>query len=131
MLDVDKEELKTKFKEEDWNYVFDKAYQISNFLISKKFKIYDIEKAEDMKQECVLNLLSKIQKGKVDADNNVFAFIWQNSTFRILEILRKETNRRRIANFISYDLIDYEVFKLEDVVERYKPRESEKNKAVS
>lgn len=119
MLDVDKEELKIKFKEEDWNYVFDKAYKISQFLISRKFKIFDPEIAEDIQQECVMNLLSKIQKGKVDSDNNVFAFIWKNSTFRILEILRKENNRKRIASFINYDLIDYEVFKHDEISHRY------------
>ena len=29
MLDIDKDELKIKFQQEDWNYVFDKVYRIS------------------------------------------------------------------------------------------------------
>ena len=119
MLDVDKDELKKKFGEEDWEYVFDKTYKIAQFILSRSFKIWDPEKLDDMKQECAMNLFTKIQKGKVDPNNNIFAFIWKNSTFRILEILRKEANRKRIVSFINYDLVDYEIYKYTEVNERY------------
>ena len=119
MLDIDKEELRKKFLEEDWNYIFDKAYQISDFLIYHKFKIYDPDIASDIRQECVENLLKKIVKNKIDGNNNVFSFIWKNSTYRILEILRKERNRKKIATFMSFDLMDYEIYKNDDISERY------------
>lgn len=119
MLDINKEELKERFQKEDWNYVFDKVYRISDFIISRNFKIRDLDRAEDMKQECAENFLKKINQGKVDGTNNVFSFIWKNSTYRILEILRKENNRNRIARFLPYDLVDFEVFKDDDVTYKY------------
>jgi len=120
LLNINKEELKKKFIEKDWDYVFDKVYKISFFLLSNKFRIYDYDKKIDMGQECVLNFYMKIQQGKVDPNNNVFSFIWKNSTFRILEILRKENNRNRIARFIPYDSIDFEVYRESNEGEKYK-----------
>lgn len=102
-MDIDKKKLSQKFKEKNWDYVFKDVLEISGFIISNKFKIYDYEIQNDMKQECAENFIKKIQQGKVDANKNLFSFIWKNSTFRILEILRKQTNRDRIAKFISYD----------------------------
>ena len=119
MLDIDKDKLKEKFKEGDWEYVFDKVYRISGFIISRNFRIYDPDKADDMKQECAENFFKKIEKNKVNPEQNIFSFIWKNSTFRILEILRKENNRKRIANFISFDLADFEVYKDDSITMRY------------
>jgi DNA-directed RNA polymerase specialized sigma24 family protein len=118
-LDIDRVELSKRFKEKDWNYVFSEAYRISGFLLSNKYKIFDSEEADDMKQECVLNLLKKIEDEKVDPDRNLFSFIWQNSNYRILEILRKERNRKNIASFVSFDLADFELNKKDEVVYRY------------
>jgi len=116
-MDINKEELSLKFKEKDWNYVFDKAQTISEFLLVNKFSIYDPDTRNDMVQECLENFYKKILAEKVDPDKNIFAFIWTNSRLRILEILRKERNRNRIATFTSYqelegmsDYIDYEVY---------------------
>ncbi|HUS49831.1 MAG TPA: hypothetical protein VMZ91_06680 [Candidatus Paceibacterota bacterium] len=105
-MEIDKENLSQKFKEGDWEYVFKDVLEISGFIISNNFKIYDPEIQEDIKQECAENFLKKVQQGKVDSSRNIFAFIWKNSRFRILEILRKQSNRDRIAKFISYDSLD-------------------------
>jgi DNA-directed RNA polymerase specialized sigma24 family protein len=125
MLDINKEELKQRFFEQDWNYVFNEAYKISDFLISNKFKIFDKEIIDDIKQECMLNLLKKIKQNKINPDKNVFSFIWQNSTYRILEILRKERNRKGIAYFVPYEYIDFEVNKKEEVTHKYDINEEE------
>jgi len=105
-MDIDKEKLSERFKLKDWNYVFKQAKIITDFLLIQSFKIYDKETREDMSQECLENLQKKILQNKVDPEKNLFAFIWKNSRFRTLEILRKETNRRRIASFIPYDTLD-------------------------
>ena len=105
MLDVNKKELQEKFKQKDWNYVFDKVYKITDFILSSKYKIYGIE-SEDIKQECALNFYKKIVQNKVEENNNIFSFIWANSSFRIREILRKQNNRKRKVKFISYDALD-------------------------
>ena len=103
MLQIDKEELKKRFKEADWEYVFKDAEDISDFIISKNFQIYDPEIRADMKQECLLNFWKKVTSNKCDPDKNVFSFIWQNSHYRILEILRKERNRNKIAKMIPLE----------------------------
>lgn len=121
MLNINKEELKKKFKEEDWEYVFDKAGRISDFIIFQKFGIYDQYAREDLKQECLINFWSKIQAGKCDPERNLFSFIWQNSTFRILEVLRKENHRRRIARFVSFEAEDYITFQKE-IGKKYVPQ---------
>lgn len=119
MLDIDKEKLKSKFKEQDWEYVFDKVYRISEFILSRNYRIYNIDIMDDMKQECAENFFKKIEQGKVDPEQNVFSFIWKNSNFRILEILRKQNNRNRIARFMPFDLIDFEVYKDDSVTMKY------------
>lgn len=122
VLNVDKEELKERFKQKDWDYVFNQAYSISDYIISKKFKIIDPDIKDDIKQECVENLYKKIQQNKVDADRNVFSFIWQNSNFRILEILRKNGHRKKIAQFMSFDNADFKAYEENgDTSMRYAP----------
>lgn len=110
MLNVNKEELKRKFKEKDWEYVFDKAGRISDFIIFQKFKIHDQCAREDLRQECLINLWNKVQAGKCDPERNLFSFIWQNSTFRILEVLRKENHRKKIVRFVPFEAEDYITF---------------------
>jgi len=105
-LNINKEELSRKFKEKDWDYVFKRTFEITDFILSNGFKIYDPSIKNDYKQECAENLYKKILAGKVDADKNLFAFIWMNSRFRILEILRKKRKRSEIAHFISYDALE-------------------------
>ena len=119
MLDIDKEELKNRFVKSDWEYVFDKVYKISEFILIKHYNIYNHDILEDMKQECAENFYKKIEQGKVDGTRNIFSFIWKNSTFRILEILRKEGNRKKIAYFMPFDLVDFEVYKNETVSTKY------------
>ena len=116
-MDIDKDKLSLKFKEGDWTYVFKDAQDISEFLVVSKFGIYDREVKNDMVQECLENFYKKILAKKVDPNKNLFAFIWANSRFRILEMLRKENNRSKIATFISYqamegfsNYIDYEAY---------------------
>ena len=103
MLEIDKNELNQKFRDKDWNYVFDVAYRISDYLLYQQYRIFDDELRADMAQECCLNLLKKVRQNKVDENKNIFSFIWKNSSYRILEILRKERHRKEIATFVSYD----------------------------
>jgi len=115
MLDIDKIELNQKYNEGDMNYFFDKANKITDFLLSRNYKIIDPEKRADMAQECMLNLWKKIEQGKVDGSKNLMSFVWQNSTFRILEIFRKENNRNRIAQFVSLDAQENDFLEKESI----------------
>ena len=102
-MDINKEKLSERFKEEDWNYVFKEAMKIADFVVSGTFKIYNKDVKEDMIQECLLNFYKKILQNKVDPNKNLFAFIWKNSRFRVLEMLRKQRKRNDIVHFFSYD----------------------------
>lgn len=105
-MNVNKEKLKEAFKNGDWDEVFKCANIIADFLCSKHFKIYNLDDREDIVQECLLNFHKKIIEGKVDENNNIFSFIWANSRFRILEILRKDRKRKEKASFISFDNLE-------------------------
>lgn len=105
-MDIDKDKIIKFYQEGDMNSFFKEAEKISSFLIMHNFKIYDRDVVEDMTQECLENLWKKIIQGKVDGSRNLFAFVWRNSSFRILEILRKEKNRRKKAQFFEYDEIE-------------------------
>ena len=111
MLDIDKEVLNKKYNDGDMEYFFDKARKITDFVLTKTYKVYDTEKRADMVQECLENLWKKVQQNKVDPTKNLMSFIWTNSNFRIKEILRKESNRNRIAPFVSYDNDEMEFMK--------------------
>jgi hypothetical protein len=102
-MNIEKSKLKKAFEENDWNFVFDKAYEITDYLLTSEFKIFDEEKREVIRQECIENLWKKIVKGKCDPNQNLFSFFWINARFRILEILRKEKGRKRIATFLPFD----------------------------
>jgi len=124
MLRVDKEELKKRFKEKDWDYVLRDAKDIADFIISRSFSIYDPEIKADMSQECLLNFWKKILDNKCDPEKNVFSFIWQNSRFRILEILRKKKKRESIAKMFPLDGgIDDYLFFQKGLGEKYVPDE--------
>lgn len=112
-MDIDKDKMALKFSEGDMEYFFREAEKISSFLIVNNFKIYNREVAEDMKQECLENLWKKVSQGKVRKNNNLFAFVWKNSTFRILEILRKEKNRKNKVQFFEYDELEKGYFENE------------------
>jgi len=119
MLDIDKNELNQKYNEGDMNFFFEKADRITDFILSRNYKVFDSEKRADMTQECMLNLWKKIEQGKVDGSKNLMSFIWQNSTFRILEIFRKENNRNRIAQFVSLDAQEGDYLEMESIQQGY------------
>jgi len=118
MLSINKDELIQKFKLKDWDYVFKATYEITDYILIQNFRILDNDIRQDMVQECCENLYKKILQNKVKEDSNLFSFIWQNSTFRILEILRKEKKRKSIAFFVSYDNMIDKMVGEEDINEK-------------
>jgi hypothetical protein len=102
-MDIDKAELKEFFLAKEFDSFFTKAKEIADFVLVREFSVYNEEIRNDMSQECMENLWKKILAGKVDPTRDLMAFIWQNSRFRILEILRKERNREKKAPMMDYD----------------------------
>lgn len=103
MLNIDKHELNKRYNEGDMDFFFLQAHKITDFVISRKYNNISDDQREDMIQECLENLWKKQQQGKIDGSKNLMSFVWQNSTFRILEILRKQNNRNRIAKMVSFE----------------------------
>lgn len=113
MLNIDKEKLNERYNAGDMTYFFSEANRIADYVLSANYKVFDDDKRADMTQECMENLWKKVEQGKVDGSKNLMSFIWQNSTFRILEIFRKENNRNRIAKFVSLDAQEGDYLELE------------------
>jgi len=113
MLNIDKDKLNYYYNVGNYNSFFKEAEKITDFLLTRNYKILDKEKKEDITQECMLNLWKKIKQGKVDGSKNLMSFVWQNSSYRILEIFRKENNRNKIARMVSYE--DY-IVNNEDII---------------
>lgn len=105
-MNISKQDLSDNFKKKNWDYVFNSAYKITDYLCSKVYKMTDQNEREDVVQECMLNLHKKIIQNKVDENNNIFSFIYTNSNYRILEIIRKERNRKKKVSFVSYDELE-------------------------
>jgi hypothetical protein len=111
-VNIDKAELKEFFITEEYDSFFSKAKEIADFVLVREFSIYNEEIRNDMSQECMENLWKKILANKVDPTKDLMAFIWQNSRFRILEILRKERNRNKKAPMLEYDAENAEWMKV-------------------
>ena len=80
-------------------------YVLSEKKVKEKYDIIDANtiKAKPSRIKAKEYDEKKIEQGKVDGSKNLMSFVWQNSTYRILEMFRKENNRNRIARFISYE----------------------------
>lgn len=102
---VEKEELKKRFLNKDWDFVLDVCSRISSYILETTYKDnnLDIETRQDIVQECTMNFWIKIQQEKVDPENSIFNLIYKNSNFRILDFLRKDRNRKKKVTFCSYD----------------------------
>jgi hypothetical protein len=111
-MNIDKTLLKDSFLKGDFNYFFKQAKEITDFVLLRKFSIYNDELRMDMSQECMENLWKKILANKVDPSRDLMAFIWQNSDFRIREILRKQKKRDEKAPMLDYDDDDAEWMKV-------------------
>ena len=111
-MDVNKELLKESFLKKDFNTFFKEARTIADFVAVRKFGIFNDEERYDINQECLENLWIKITANKVDSTKDLFAFIWKNSEFKIMEIKRKENRREKIAPMYSYDEEDAEWMKM-------------------
>jgi DNA-directed RNA polymerase specialized sigma24 family protein len=111
-MDVNKELLKESFLKKDFNTFFKEARTIADFVAVRKFGIFNDEERHDINQECLENLWIKITANKVDSTKDLFAFIWKNSEFKIMEIKRKENRREKIAPMYSYDEEDAEWMKM-------------------
>ena len=119
-MDIDKDLLKKEYLSGDYNSFFKAASEITSFLLARKYHINPND-MEDVLQDCMVSLWEKHIDNKIDIERgNLMAFIWKNSTYKILDYEKKRKRRENIAYFVSYDEIftDIKTFhqegKLED-----------------
>lgn len=104
-MEINKIELKNEFIRKDYDSFFKHAFEIANFLIVRKYVIPK-EEREDIVQDCMESLWNKLVEGKIDPERgDLMSFIWRNSSFKILDYLKKKKRREGIAYMISYDEI--------------------------
>lgn len=101
-MDIDKIKLKQNFVNKNYDEVFKDAREIAQYIIVRNYNIEDADSREDLCQDCLVSLWDKVIKNKINVDKgDLFSFIWRNSNFKILEVLRKKNRRKRIAPMIE------------------------------
>lgn len=107
-MDIDKMRLKNEYLSGDFDAFFKEAMEITDYLIVRKYyTIYENpDEHADILQDCMVSLWEKHIANKIDADKgDLMAFIWKNSTYKILDYLKKKKRREGIAYFFSYEEI--------------------------
>ena len=105
-LSIDKEEYNREFKDKNWEYIFKETKNIINFILENNYKILDENTKDDLIQECLENLWYKIQNNKIKNSDNLFGYVWKNSSFKIRELFRISKNKNKIAQFVSIEKIN-------------------------
>lgn len=105
-MNIDKKLLINEYKNGDYNSFFKSAAEITGFIISKKYYTIAANEDEyrDLIQDCMVSLWEKHISNKINIEKgDLMSFIWKNSTFKIMDYLKKKKRRERIAAFVSYD----------------------------
>lgn len=105
-MNIDKKLLINEYKNGDYNSFFKSAAEITGFIISKKYYTIAANEDEyrDLIQDCMVSLWEKHISNKINIEKgDLMSFIWKNSTFKIMDYLKKKKRRERIAVFVSYD----------------------------
>jgi hypothetical protein len=119
-LAIDKKTLHSYYVDGDMNKFFKDSEKIVNYLLHQKYKFVDQEELEDVRQVCLMNLYQKHLEGKIKKfdkegnEANLYSFVWTNSNFRILDHLKKKSNRAKKITWISYDEYQENVIGIED-----------------
>lgn len=112
-MEIDKVRMKDEYLSGDYDSFFKDAAEVTGYLLNKKYVLAPEEK-EDLLQDCLESLWDKHLKNKIDVEKgDLMAFVWKNSTYKILDYLKKKKRREGIAYFLSYEevLSDNKIFK--------------------
>lgn len=97
----------------DYDSFFKDAAEVTGYLLNRKY-VFEPEEKEDLLQDCLTSLWEKHLSNKIDTEKgDLMAFVWKNSTYKILDYLKKKKRREGIAYFVSYEEIisDNELYK--------------------
>ena len=112
-MEIDKARMRDEYISGDYDSFFKDAAEVTGYLLNKKY-VFAPEEKEDLLQDCLASLWEKHLSNKINIDKgDLMAFVWKNSTYKILDYLKKKKRRENIAYFVSYEevLSDNEVYK--------------------
>lgn len=114
-MQIDKARMKDEYLSGDYDSFFKDAAEVTGYLLNKKYyTTITPDERNDVMQDCLTSLWEKHLSNKIDASKgDLMAFVWRNSTYKILDYLKKKRRREKIAYFFSYEeiLSDNEAFK--------------------
>ena len=112
-MEIDKAKMRNEYLSGDYDSFFKDAAEVTGYLLNKKYVLAPEEK-EDLLQDCLTSLWEKHLSNKINTDKgDLMSFVWKNSTYKILDYLKKKNRREKIAYFLSYEEIisDNEIYK--------------------
>lgn len=98
--------MKKEYQLGDFNSFFEDALEVTEYILNKKFYgLYlDPDEKADIIQDCMVSLWEKHLSNKIDTEKgDLMAFVWRNSSFKILDYFKKKNRREKIIYFFSYE----------------------------
>lgn len=104
-MEIDKARMKDEYLSKDYDSFFKDAAEVTGYLLNKKYyNVIEPEERNDVLQDCMVSLWEKHLDNKINTDKgDLMAFVWKNSTYKILDYLKKKNRRDKIAYFFSYE----------------------------
>ena len=104
-MEIDKARMKDEYLSGDYDSFFKDAAEVTGYLLNKKYYTsIEPEERNDVLQDCMVSLWEKHLDNKINTDKgDLMAFVWKNSTYKILDYLKKKNRREKIAYFFSYE----------------------------
>ena len=97
--------MKDEYLSGNYDSFFKDAAEVTGYLLNKKY-VFEPEEKADLLQDCMVSLWEKHLDHKIDTEKgDIMAFVWKNSTYKILDYLKKKKRRENIAYFFSYEEI--------------------------
>ena len=104
-MEIDKARMKDEYLSKDYDSFFKDAAEVTGYLLNKKYyNVIEPEERNDVLQDCMVSLWEKHLDNKINTGKgDLMAFVWKNSTYKILDYLKKKNRRDKIAYFFSYE----------------------------
>ena len=104
-MEIDKARMKDEYLSKDYDSFFKDAAEVTGYLLNKKYyNVIEPEERNDVLQDCMVSLWEKHLDNKINTEKgDLMAFVWKNSTYKILDYLKKKNRRDKIAYFFSYE----------------------------
>jgi len=107
-MEINKDKMKKEYLSGDFDSFFEDALEVTEYILNKKYYglALDPDERADIIQDCMVSLWEKHLSKKIDTEKgDLMAFVWKNSSFKILDYFKKKNRREKIIYFFSYEEI--------------------------